>query len=159
MTKVYYAGSYSNALLIRSLSESVQAQWNRILGLPKLEDVSKVGHSAESPEPSSAKRGLEDIQAVMDCDVLVAVHPLKYNSVLELGVALGAGKQVILYAPSYLLDPEGDPTDEVPDYLVAMIHRLLGLTSGRMPTLLVNFSVACNIQELIKKLELTTERL
>lgn len=62
-----------------------------------------------------AKRGFRrDMQALMECDVCVAVMPFGPSASMEMGWACGAGKFVLVYIPEI----------REPDLMVKMAHLI-----------------------------------
>lgn len=106
--RVYYASSLANHDLILSL----EAEGVRQGFAPSYSWATDYLAELTRTDPLSfpEKVGIADkcVQGVRDCDVLVLVVPAKRGAHIEYGVAVGAGKPVVVWSR--------DPSDDIGFY-------------------------------------------
>ncbi|MFD2922187.1 nucleoside 2-deoxyribosyltransferase [Halobacillus naozhouensis] len=91
--KFYIASSFKNIDKVRYVSEQLKAQgyvhtydWTQHEKASTLEDLKQIGQ--------------QEMNAVAESDFIVVLLPAGKGSHIELGIALGLNKKVILYSPN-----------------------------------------------------------
>lgn len=93
MKKFYVASSFKNVEAVRLVSEQLTSKgyvqtydWTKNNRAMSIEDLKEIGQ--------------EEKKAVMEADFLIVLLPAGKGSHTELGIALGQGKEIYLYAPN-----------------------------------------------------------
>lgn len=89
--KFYIASSFSNADNVRSVSKELAEK-----GFFHTYDWTRNGHVADPLE--LARIGLLEKRAVIDSDIVIILLPAGKGSHIEMGIAIGTGKKVVLYS-------------------------------------------------------------
>ncbi|WP_261134316.1 nucleoside 2-deoxyribosyltransferase [Bacillus sp. Marseille-Q3570] len=124
--KFYIASSFKNIDIVRYISEQLIAK-----GYIQTFDWTK--HEKASTFEELKQIGEQEKDAVIESDFIVVILPAGKGSHIELGIALGLNKKVILFSPNnevydfsatstfYHL-PEVDHVTGTIDELVAFLH-------------------------------------
>ena len=96
MRNFYIASSFRNIDAVRYVSERLVTE-----GFIQLYDWTKnaIAHDAETFTLQDLQYiGQKEKQAVFDADIVIVILPGGKGTHVELGIALGCGKRIILYA-------------------------------------------------------------
>lgn len=91
MMKFYIASSFTNIERVRYASNELKSK-----GYIHTYDWTQNGRGASLAELKSV--GIEEKHAVIDSDVVIILLPAGKGSHIEMGIAIGTGKKVVLYS-------------------------------------------------------------
>ncbi|WP_163527194.1 group-specific protein [Halobacillus ihumii] len=126
--KFYVASSFKNIDNVRYLSEQLKSQgyvqtydWTQHKKVSTLEDLKEIGQQEKN--------------AVAESDFIVLLLPAGKGSHIELGLALGLNKRVILYSPSNEIDNFATTSTF---YQLSEVEKFIGSLDGLVEFLTAN---------------------
>lgn len=90
--KFYVASSFTNIESVKYICKGLKSK-----GFIHTYDWTQNGRGAGLAQLESI--GIEEKNAVMDADIVIILLPAGKGSHIEMGIALGTGKKVVLYSP------------------------------------------------------------
>lgn len=118
--KFYVASSFKNIDNVRYISEQLKAE-----GHIHTYDWTK--HNRASSFEELKEIGLKEKEAVMESDVVIVLLPAGKGSHIELGIALGMNKEIILHSPG---EEVNDISETSTFYHLEEVKKFLGDKEG-----------------------------